>query len=79
MDRFSDKVKRNFNEIKELVIGLVKWLFIATILGMLGGAMGVVFVYSINISDSMFETHRWFIYLLPVGGLAIAACTILPV
>lgn len=73
MEKFSDKVKRNYREIKELVIGLVKWLMIAIILGMLGGAMGVIFVYSINASDRTFEAHRWLLYLLPVGGLVIAA------
>lgn len=49
-----------------------KWLLVAIITGALGGPIGALFHLAIEQSNTLFNTHTWLIWLLPVGGLVIA-------
>ncbi len=56
----------------EYIGSLVKWMFIAAVLGTLGGILGSVFHLSIDAVTELRVEHSWLIYLLPLGGLLIA-------
>lgn len=51
---------------------LCKWLFVAGVIGLVGGATGAAFNLSVAGATAVRETHRWLIWLLPAGGAAIA-------
>ena len=49
-----------------------KWLIVATVIGAVGGLVGTLFYKSVLQANSLQQTYPWLIYLLPVGGVAIA-------
>ncbi|QDK38032.1 voltage-gated chloride channel protein [Bdellovibrio sp. NC01] len=50
----------------------LKWLFIASIVGILAGSASAGFLYALDFITQFRLSHSWLIYLLPVGGLIIA-------
>ena len=52
---------------------LLKWIIISAIVGFLGGVFGSVFHESIDIATHFRQANPWIIFLLPVGGVLIAA------
>lgn len=50
----------------------IKWILLATLVGLVGGVIGYAFHESIDIATHFREENRWIIYFLPVGGLIIA-------
>ena len=50
----------------------VKWLPLAVLVGLLGGAVGVSFHHGIRQVVALREANDWLIYLLPVGAVGIA-------
>lgn len=55
------------------VFSFLKWVFLAAVTGALGGFVGVAFHVSVEKVTELRLTHGWILYLLPVGGVAIAA------
>lgn len=51
----------------------IKWLLIAIVTGVIGGIVGGVFNLSVSYATTMRESHAWLLWLLPVGGVIIAA------
>ena len=51
---------------------LLKWLVVASVVGIVGGFVGSVFHLSIDYVTELRFKNDWLIYLLPVGGLLIA-------
>ena len=51
----------------------IKWLLIAIVTGVIGGIVGGVFILSVSYATTMRESHAWLLWLLPVGGVIIAA------
>ncbi len=59
--------KTSFNYIKTLL----KWLIIASLVGIVGGVIGSIFHETIDIVTHLREENRWVMYFLPLGGLII--------
>ncbi len=51
----------------------IKWVLFSILLGILGGLLGSLFHISVDFVTEQREHHFWFLYLLPIGGLLIAA------
>ncbi len=52
---------------------LGKWLFLAVLVGVIGGVAGSVFHELLEYVTELRGTHGWLLYLLPLGGIVIAA------
>ena len=52
---------------------ILKWGGIGSLLGVLGGLLGTAFHISVDFVTEQREHNHWMIYLLPLGGLLIAA------
>lgn len=50
------------------------WLIVASLVGAIGGVVGSFFHIAVNHATGLRAEHSWLLYLLPVGGLIIAAC-----
>ena len=46
-----------------------KWIFLAVIMGILGGLLGAGFHHTLHFVTHLRGEHTWLIFLLPVGGL----------
>ena len=51
---------------------LIKWIIVGVIIGTIGGVIGSLFHIGVNYATVLRQEHPWILYLLPVGGLAIA-------
>ena len=60
-------------EFVKYIKSFIKWIVIAIIIGALGGAIGSLFHIAIDCVTEMRSQSSWLIFLLPLGGLAIAA------
>ena len=49
----------------------LKWMLLSSITGIIVGCIGTLFHYSISIVTTLRENNPWFIFLLPIAGLAI--------
>lgn len=67
-----DIVKRNAKIALNYVLAILKWLAVSAVIGAVGGAVGVAFHVSIEKMTELRTDNEWIVYLLPVGGLAIA-------
>ncbi len=66
-----DKIKTILKELKRYILKVLKWIFIAAIIGILCGVVGAIFHISIEkVTDFRFE-NSWMIFFLPVSGLLI--------
>ena len=54
------------------VSAFVKWTFFSLIVGIAGGGVGAAFSYLISYVTDVRMANEWLIYLLPLGGVAIA-------
>lgn len=52
---------------------LIKWLFIATVVGAVGGFLGSIFHISIDYVTELRVHNTWIIFLLPIGSVIICA------
>lgn len=50
-----------------------RWLFVATTIGAISGLVGSAFHLTVGYFTAVRTTNSWLIYLMPVGGLLIAA------
>ncbi|MGN0778666.1 MAG: chloride channel protein [Aristaeellaceae bacterium] len=53
-------------------LAFVRWMFTAVCIGLLCGAVGALFAMAVEWATETRNAHSWLLYLLPVGGLAIA-------
>lgn len=51
----------------------VLWVLLASVIGLVGGLIGSAFYMSVYYATVIRVAHPWLIWLLPAGGLAIAA------
>lgn len=65
--------KKHLARIEQLplLFYLIKWLFLAILIGILAGSASAFFLFSLDWATQWRENHLWIIALLPVGGLAI--------
>lgn len=69
-----DKIQQNkFYQKYPSLIFIVKWLVLATIIGLAVGSASAFFLTSLHWAEDTREAHRWIIWLLPIAGMAIGA------
>ena len=66
-----EMLKKIYERSSKYVITLFKWIFIAGVTGILGGAVGAMFHHSVEYVTELRCANEWMVYLLPVGGLLI--------
>lgn len=69
MGLFKTNLKFSWDYVKTFI----KWILLAGVVGGLGGVIGSVFHLSIDYVTELRIEHGWILYLLPIGGLVIAA------
>ena len=67
-----DKILTNIRLAAKYIVAFLKWIVIATIIGIIGGIIGSLFHISVDYATELRIHNSWIILLLPVGGLAIA-------
>lgn len=66
-----DKLKRKTRSANEYVRTFVKWMFLATITGGVGGVVGSLFNICITRVTYLRNKNTWLIFFLPLAGLLI--------
>ena len=69
---FLDIIKRNSKTAFNYILAILKWIAVSAVVGVVGGAVGVAFHISVEKVTELRTEHEWIVFLLPVGGLAIA-------
>lgn len=59
--------------IKELALTLVKWIVLSIIIGLGVGIIAAAFSWLVLHGTELRESHKWIVFGLPIGGLAIVA------
>lgn len=67
------KIGNFLPETKEYARSFCKWVFAGIAIGLIGGVVGALFHEAVEYATQFRERHDWLIWLMPVGGLAIAA------
>ena len=73
MDDMKKEAEREARTMWQFVRTFLKWLVIAGVTGSIGGLVGSAFHLSVNWAATFRAAHPWLLWLLPVGGLLIAA------
>ena len=60
--------KEDLQEFLENLLGMIRWLIVAGITGVLVGLVGVLFGKGMTFVNGCRAAHPWIIWLLPVGG-----------
>ena len=68
-----DKVRARVQHMSLYVTALLKWLTVGALVGGVGGFVGAAFHLGVNYATNVRMTHPWVLYLLPLGGVVIAA------
>ena len=68
-----DKVRARVQHMSLYVTALLKWLAVGALVGGVGGFVGAAFHLGVNYATNVRMTHPWVLYLLPLGGVVIAA------
>ncbi len=71
--------KMNIQQLRQLIgieqiplfFYLIKWLIIATLIGLLAGSASAFFLVALDWATNYRENNTWIIALLPLGGLVI--------
>lgn len=66
-------IKDGFKFSMEYVRVFLKWLIIATVVGMIGGLLGSAFHTCVDYVTELRVEKSFIIYFLPIGGIVIAA------
>ena len=62
-----------FQHPKEYIRIVLRWGFLGVVMGIIGGLLGAIFHHVLHFVTHLRLEHPWFIFLLPVGGLATVA------
>ena len=63
------KWQNQFKHLKSYLEIFLGWCILGTIMGMIGGLLGVGFHHALHFVTHIRSEHTWIIFLLPVGGL----------
>jgi len=55
----------------EVIVGLLRWIGLGMLVGVLGGAAAAVFLKSLHWATVTFHRDGWLLWFLPLAGLAI--------
>jgi len=61
-----------FPEPLALATYALRWLGLATLVGLLAGTASAIFLVSLDAATQYRESHRWLVWWLPVAGFAVA-------
>lgn len=64
-------VMRTLRDRLDVVIGLLRWIALGMLVGLLGGAAAAVFLKSLHWATVTFDRFGWLLWLLPLAGLSI--------
>ena len=73
VDDMKKEAEREARTMWEFICTFLKWLVIAGVTGGIGGLVGSAFHLSVNWAAAFRAAHPWLLWLLPIGGLLIAA------
>ena len=65
--------KKEAKTVYKFFSAFLKWLIIAGLTGAVGGVVGSVFNISVARATALREANPWLLFLLPAGGIVIAA------
>ena len=68
-----ETLKQNSKRMGEYILTFIKWLLIASVVGIVGGGVGSAFHLSVDYVTELRHEHGWLLFLLPVGGVVICA------
>lgn len=66
-------ITESFKIVIKYIAAFIKWIVIAVVVGLIGGVLGSLFHLSIDCVTELRKENGFLIFLLPVGGLLIAA------
>ncbi|MBF4470085.1 chloride channel protein [Flavobacterium sp. HJJ] len=61
----------NFQKIKQIMLIMLKWIFICGLIGIFSGTASALFLVSLEFVTQIRIENTWIIWLLPLGGLLI--------
>jgi len=64
---------KRIQNMGDYAAAFVRWLITGAVIGVLCGAVGALFAIAVDKAAALHGENNWLIYLLPVGGIAIAA------
>ena len=73
LQELSGELKKDVRSAEEFALTFLKWLIVAGVTGAVGGAVGTLFHTSVEWATQLRSLYPWMLWLLPVGGLVIAA------
>lgn len=68
-----ETLKQNSKRMGEYILTFIKWLLIASVVGIVGGGVGSAFHLSVDYVTELRHDHGWLLFLLPVGGVVICS------
>lgn len=71
MDNAKGKVKHKLHRVWQYIVSFLKWVFIALITGAIGGAIGGLFRFCVDIATQTRNAYEFLIFFLPLGGVII--------
>lgn len=60
--------------LKENIHYFIKWMFIASSIGMGVGMVGSVFGHAVALATRIWNNHHWTLFLMPIAGMIIVFC-----
>lgn len=64
--------KKTISNLHRSAAAFIKWVMLGSAVGSIVGVMGVLFHFSVEWATEMRQQHSWLLFLLPLGGVAIA-------
>lgn len=71
MQKAKDKVLHKLHRVYQYIIAFLKWVFIALVTGAIGGAVGGIFRFCVDLVTDVRKNNEYLIFFLPVAGLMI--------
>ena len=73
MNHMRDEIEQDAKSVWRYVSAFFQWIVLALVTGTVGGVVGALFFNTVNWATQIRLAHPWLLWLLPVGGLTIAA------
>ena len=73
MENLKEKAQYRIGRMGRYAVTLLKWIAVGTLIGAVGGVVGILFHMGVDHATELRVHHPWILYLLPLGGLAITA------